>query len=184
MRPRIEPMKNKAKLTMRKSYGFRTCRALDSPSIIHLASWPSLPTNFLTSRIFWDPQGIENSPAADLVPIVGLPHGAKLPDIIIQGIPFRSGKVIVVQNMLDGGDGVIQIAFVKFSRLPVTSKTTQFLLGVVQPPTIITGKVPLLVAPVQVIVDAVDQTVHRPRLIAAVLIELRTGVRCVKDYKN
>jgi transposase len=38
----VEGLNNKAKVTMRKSYGFRTFRVLDLPSIIHLRSCPSL----------------------------------------------------------------------------------------------------------------------------------------------
>ena len=37
----VEGLNNKAKVTMRKSYGFRTFRASNSPSITHLASCPS-----------------------------------------------------------------------------------------------------------------------------------------------
>jgi len=41
-------LNNKAKVTMRKSYGFRTFRTLELASITHLASClsPNLPTNF------------------------------------------------------------------------------------------------------------------------------------------
>src|SRR6476661_7238047 len=43
----VEGLNTKAKVTMRKSYGFRTCRVLELASIIHLASCPNpnLPTN-------------------------------------------------------------------------------------------------------------------------------------------
>src|SRR5438270_4418774 len=37
----VEGLNNKAKVTMRKSYGFRTFRCLELPSITHLASYPS-----------------------------------------------------------------------------------------------------------------------------------------------
>ena len=37
----VEGLNNKAKVTMRKSYGFRTFRASNSPSITHLANCPS-----------------------------------------------------------------------------------------------------------------------------------------------
>jgi hypothetical protein len=37
----VEGLNNKAKVTMRKSYGFRTYRVSNSPSITHLASCPS-----------------------------------------------------------------------------------------------------------------------------------------------
>ena len=43
----VEGLNNKAKVTMRKSYGFRTFRLLDSRSIIRLASYPS-PAFLLT----------------------------------------------------------------------------------------------------------------------------------------
>lgn len=50
----VEGLNNKAKVTMRRSYGFRTYRALELAFITRLASClsPNLPTNFLTSPLF------------------------------------------------------------------------------------------------------------------------------------
>jgi transposase len=44
----VEGLNNKAKVTMRKSYGFRTFRTLELPSTTHLANSqsPNTPTNF------------------------------------------------------------------------------------------------------------------------------------------
>jgi transposase len=38
----VEGLNNKAKVTMRKSYGLRTYQVLERPSTTHLASCPSL----------------------------------------------------------------------------------------------------------------------------------------------
>ncbi|HKW97809.1 MAG TPA: transposase [Bryobacteraceae bacterium] len=51
----VEGVNNKAKVTMRKSYGFRTYRVLELPSITHLASCPNrlLPTISSDECCFW-----------------------------------------------------------------------------------------------------------------------------------
>jgi hypothetical protein len=52
----VEGLHNKANVTMRKSYGFRTYRVLDLPSITHLASCRSRNSPTISSDEFFKQQ--------------------------------------------------------------------------------------------------------------------------------
>ena len=73
-------------------------------------------------------------PAADFVVVVSLAHTAELIQIVPQGVAVRSAQVIVVDHVLDVGNGIVQFALVETAAVvPVFGEFMQLLFGVIQP---------------------------------------------------
>ena len=76
--------------------------------------------------------------------------------------------MIVVEHVLDGPNGAVQIAFIEFSVLPVLGEIPKLAFGVRQPVAIAVLEMPYLIAAVEILMHVVDQRGNRLRPVAAI----------------
>lgn len=76
--------------------------------------------------------------------------------------------MIVVEDVLDGGDRVIQVSFVEVPILPALGKIPELMLGVGQAVAVAMGEMPCVVTTVEIVVYAFDHGSNRARLIRSV----------------
>src|SRR5580658_4907517 len=108
-------------------------------------------------------------PTTDFVTIVGFAHLAQLIHIGPQGVAFGAGQMIGVEHMLNGSDRVAQIAFVEFSFVPLLGELAELLSRFIEPFPFVAGKLPDIVAMVQIHLNLIDQRVNLFRIVRSAL---------------
>jgi hypothetical protein len=84
------------------------------------------------------------------MPVVGFPHLAKLIDVASQSIPLRSREMVIVEYVLDGANGIIEVALVELAAAPIVGKSAKLFFGFIEPITVAVRQMPAAVPLIEI----------------------------------